>query len=167
MSAEDPEVHPELLWGLRAEMLEKNGGFHVPGYVIDCDYGRAWGWYFHPDRQAFIGACCSPIQPITRELCKAFERWQRRFERGTDLDIPPGQDGIGWFSWHRFHADGLRLAKRLKRELGPEYVVIYCRPWEDETGLGPRNMLITADGRAVKYVHVPKTVFTEAPSRLQ
>jgi len=158
-----------LLEKLRAKRREENGGFHDLGYVIDCDYAGAWGWSFHPERSAFVGGCLSSHdgwggdRPISDELRKAFDRWQLRFELAPLSKIPKGQDGIDGFSWRCFHADGLRLAKRLKRELGLEYVVIYCRPWEDETGLGPPVMLITSEGRAVPYVHVPKAVLTDAP----
>jgi hypothetical protein len=172
VTVEIEESLEALLERLRLEKLARNGGFHDPGYVIDCDYAGAWGWIYRPDRRAFIGGCSSSHdgwggdKPISDELRKAFDRWQLRFERAPLSDIPKGHDGAKGFSWRRFHVDGLRLAKRLKRELGPEYVVIYSRPWEDETGLGPINMLITDEGRAVPYVHVPRAVVKEAPPQL-
>lgn len=136
--------------------------FHAPGYVVDADYCGAWAWSYRPERSAWEG---SPVgegrywsgdHPLPADLIEDFNAWQDRFEFGPLSDIPPGADGIDGFSWRQFHADGLRLAKRLKRILGPEYVVIYSKPFEDQTGNAPLNLLVTDSGRLVRYVHVPK-----------
>jgi hypothetical protein len=139
----------------------RNLGFHELGYVIDCDFNGVWAWSFRPERKAWCGNTCGEgpywygCRPLPEDLIRDFNRWQDRFEFGPLDRIAPGEDGVEGFSWRRFHCDGLRLAKRLKLCLGPEFVVIYAKPWEDRTGLTPLNLLIRDDLRPVRYVHVP------------
>jgi hypothetical protein len=146
--------------------------FHDFGYVVDADYNGVWALTYRPHRKEWEGSPCGEgrfwygDRPIPTSLIEEFNAWQDRFEFAPFDRIPRGADGIDGFSWRQFHADGLRLAKRLKRELGPEYVVIYSQPWEDKTGHGPMDMLVTNDGGVVRYVHVPIAVLKEAPSQV-
>lgn len=136
------------------------------GYVIDCDYAGAWGWVFRPERTAFIGSNCaagkfwSGQTPISEALIGHFDVWQSRFEKAEFSLMAPGQDESKGFSWSRFHADGLKLAIRLKAELGSRFVVIYSKPYEDESGVAPRNFKIGLGGAVSDYVHRP---FWESP----
>lgn len=130
-----------------------------PGYVICCDYGEAWAWRLQPEGPAPLGPNCGMGRCWDGEprlpsfLVKAFAAWQERFERLDTDRIPLGVDRFEDFSWRAFHADGLRLAKRLKRRLGPKVTVIYSRPWEDLSGLGPRRLLIADDLTVARHVH--------------
>jgi hypothetical protein len=160
--ASDPNFRPITMYEVTIEG-DVVRYVHRPhaGYVIDCDYAGAWAWVFRPDRQAFIGSNCAAgkdwggQKDISPAMVVAFDAWQDRFERADLSDMRPGQDCSGDFSWRTFHRDGIRLAARLKQELGAGLVVIYSKPFEDKSGVLPRNFEILIDGSAVEYVHRP------------
>jgi hypothetical protein len=151
------------------DALEINGHgeavpyFHHPhaGYVVDADYLDVWAWVFRPARQAFesghagVDDYWTGHKAISQTLIDDFCAWQKRFAL-AELDYDAvGQDRFGDFSWQDFHRDGIELAKRLKRELGAAYVVIYSRPFEDRSDIPWHELLVRMDGSTVEYIHKP------------
>lgn len=130
------------------------------GYVVCCDYGGAWGWVYRTESPVLLPAACgmgrewSRKPRLPRRLVRAFSDWQARFEYLPLHRWPPGVDSFDGFSWRAFHVDGLKLARHLKRLVGPGRTVIYARPWEDLSGFGPRCLRITDDLKLARYAHL-------------
>lgn len=158
----DPEFRPLTVFEIDA-VGKAVLYVHRPhaGYVIDCDYAGAWASIFQPERAAFIGSNCaggkfwSGQKDISAELIDHFDAWQDRFETADFSAMEPGQDRHGEFSWCTFHRDGLELAKRLKRELGSEFIVIYNKPFEDKSNVAPARFRVDVDGQVHDYLHRP------------
>lgn len=72
-----------------------------------------------------IGDIAPESLPITREMVEALERWGGRFkatldrEKGAESGFSSGEAEAD------FVADGLALAKRLQKELGESWTVVY------------------------------------------
>lgn len=63
---------------------------------------------------------------MSDELLEAFSNWIVEFE-----NAPWADDRHVILDWPAFHARGIELAKRLKKEVGAEFRVIYSKPVEE------------------------------------
>lgn len=148
-------------------------GFHDAGYVIDADFCGVWAWVYRPDRTAWEGGSCGEgchwdgDHPLPEKLIHDFYVWQNRFECADHDGALSGESIAQRLWWRDFHAEGIRLAKKLKKVLGPEYVVIYSKPFEDLPRVEPRNFLVTEEGRIRPYRHVPQTEVEPAEDSVQ
>jgi hypothetical protein len=135
------------------------------GCVICLDWAGIWGRSYCPAREAFMGECIGQRDrwngetPISLELRRAFKNWQDLYEDSPFLrreESRPDDVLARDANWAELHEEGLRLAHRLKQELGAQRVVIYGRPNDDESSLKPwQKRLVRMDGSAVEYVHKP------------
>jgi hypothetical protein len=131
--------------GPHAWKVSDDGGvtpyFHAPhvGYVIDpSDDCGAWAWQYCPASRYLengvvgSGDRWSGEVEIPEGLIDYFSLWQQKWAR-VDFAAAPEDcsDEIGDFSWSRFHDQGIRLTRLLKRFVGARYTVIYSRAHED------------------------------------
>jgi len=108
--------------------------------TVMADFGGAYAWARRSQRERGVGpniadACAGfPDEYIVPEqLCADFRAWVIWFEKCWDNDD---------FDWPPFHARGIALAQRLKRVLGPRFVVIYEKPAEDRDYPHEERLLI-------------------------
>lgn len=155
----------EALCGGTIDGLEARRRPRDAGYVICPDQGGAWGFAFLPAANSFTGArvagkaAWGGEKPISSQLASDFCAWQAHFERSNllnDSGRSEDKDRVRQFCWTAFHEQGLRLAGRLKRELGAAYEVIYSRPCEDQSTLIDWfDLRVHADGTTAEYDHRP------------
>ncbi|MDO4434167.1 MAG: hypothetical protein Q4B82_06275 [Alysiella sp.] len=129
------------------------------------DYGGAYLWS-KLEGERGIGANIADAWcgyqdwlPISESLQMQFHEWQGQFEK---VDFYPCEDEEGnasdeilnWqgetvdWNWATYHAEGLRLAKLLKLEVGDQVKVHYVKPYEDFNAV-ERAMEILLDGTVV------------------
>lgn len=115
--------------------------------IICPDWGGAYAWYYEigsdgKQSRTFGFGPWGGKYGISKPLVASFERWQRGFERAPYLD----NDGHRKLDWRRFHAEGLGLARRLKKEVGDKARVIYVKPVEDPDHKFLKHQEILLDG---------------------
>lgn len=102
----------------------------------------------HADQSGIGGNCCDATarcgqHPMSEDLWCAFVDWTAEFERTSPmLDDPCWRD----WDWMAFHRRGLRLAERLKREIGDSHRVVYLKPSEDPNDRIDERREVLADG---------------------
>lgn len=80
---------------------------------------------------------------MSAELLNGFSLWVSEFEGAPWADYPGGHLLMDWAA---FHSHGLQLAVQLKREVGPDYRVIYCKPVEDPEYRRDGQIEVLGDG---------------------
>lgn len=102
-------------------------------YTIMPDYGDAYGWINDQGGDA-LGPCHADciawagLHPIPDELHHEFVKWHATFAQAKGVS---GFSSMLALDWAAFHAQGLLLTRRLKRELGDSVRVFYQKPYED------------------------------------
>lgn len=122
----------------------------VPVLTVMVDYGNApFLWLAKRAGQAGIGGnVCDGTSydegcPMSEGLWREFADWACVFDRmDFDSDCCDASD----WDWPTFHARGLQLACRLKREVGDAYRVVYDKPCEDPNHRLDERREIFADG---------------------
>lgn len=98
--------------------------------TIMPDHGNSPYAWLKPasDTTSYVGVSvggflCKPSDfEISDQLHGDFVSWCSVFERDT---------GAESFDWSGFHAAGIELAKELKKQVGPNFRVVYSKPVED------------------------------------
>lgn len=76
-------------------------------------------------------------------LTKEFEEWQSYWERNWS-------GYMDQFDWRTFHAEGIDLARRLKKSVGEKYRVVYEKPCEDPGRTNQERCEVMNDGDLVE-----------------
>lgn len=76
----------------------------------------------------------NPLEP-------AFDQWYAEF-----VAIPFNPDAWAHYDWRSFHREGIRLSRKLKRQLGEGYRVIYEKPTEDPNFWNNERREVQLDG---------------------
>ncbi len=100
--------------------------------TIMPDAGGAYIWCYDDDPNTHTGVGGLSGLPMVRKgmrmhphpLTKDFENWQSYWQRNWSSAKRP-------FDWRDFHAEGIALARRLKRSVGEKYRIVYEKPCED------------------------------------
>lgn len=120
-------------------------------YTIMADTGGVYAWLrFADETQSALGAVCGDVQDgwsgehrIEPETEAQLAAWQARFEAGVAA-------GARAFDWAAFHADGLALALRVKRDLRTRAQVVYQKPVQDLLHRADERREVSLDGTAVR-----------------
>ncbi|WP_019806805.1 hypothetical protein [Saccharomonospora halophila] len=76
------------------------------------------------------------VVPLSGELVAAVAEWDGRFQAAFDRDVPQNSGMKDPDDRARFDADGLELARRMWRELPPEFTVRYTTLDGRTSGIG-------------------------------
>ena len=96
----------------------------APNREITVQAGRNGIWLYEGESPVVL-ADAFPGKREAARLIRAFEDWQRYFEKKYDKKQPQR------FYWGRFNQEGRELARRLQAALIDEAIVRYKRPLED------------------------------------
>jgi hypothetical protein len=96
----------------------------APAREIVIQVGKQGAWLWEGQDRIDLKTTFPGNREATR-LVRAFEDWQRFFEKYYDADRPQR------FFWGRYHQEGLALARRLQMALIDQVVMRYRRPAED------------------------------------
>jgi len=73
------------------------------------------------------------IPNIFPKLKNDFISWQAAFENNIKpLGCDDTEESISNFDWDSFNSRGIELARRLKNEIGSDYIVVYERAFEED-----------------------------------
>ena len=79
---------------------------------------------------------------------KGFQEWLREYENQCLIPCEAGEttpeELLNIFDWKSFHEKGLAFAAQIKKLLPLCVELIYCRPFEDKSGI------INSDGIVIK-----------------
>ena len=118
--------------------------------TIMPDYGGAYCWWSEGEEsetKGWVGhfgglprvRIGTKLRPNVLE--QEFYEWQSEFE---NMDCSP--DAWSKFDWQSFHREGTRLARKLKRQQGEKYRVIYEKPSEDPGSQRNERREVLLDG---------------------
>lgn len=125
----------------------------VPVLTVMADYGNApFLWLVDSADRGGVGSnICDgvrwyPEDPLSEGLWSDFAEWAIRFDRTCFYldDVDPGD-----WDWIAFHTQGLRLAQRLKVEVGERFRVVYTKPSEDPNHRRDSRREILIDGTMI------------------
>ncbi|WP_026455081.1 hypothetical protein [Saccharomonospora iraqiensis] len=76
------------------------------------------------------------VVPLSGELVAAVAEWDGRYQAAFDRDVPQDSGMKDPADRERFDAEGLELARRIRRELPPEFAVRYTTLDGRTSGIG-------------------------------
>jgi hypothetical protein len=85
---------------------------------------------------------------MSDDLHQAFRAWVIEFENAPVDEMSTGYVLLDWTS---FHHRGLGLARRLRGELGDDFVIMYRKPQEDPEYQVDHCRVVHADGRLTPH----------------
>lgn len=118
--------------------------------TIMPDAGGAYLWSHDGNPETHLGVGRVSSLPMVQKgmrmhphpLTKDFEEWQEYWERNWSGCMDA-------FDWRTFHAEGIALARRLKKSLGDKYRIIYEKPYEDPDRTIQERREVMLDGDLV------------------
>ncbi|MDR1276037.1 MAG: putative molybdenum carrier protein [Candidatus Accumulibacter sp.] len=122
----------------------------IPILTVMVDYGDApFLWLLNSPDEIGVGlnvgnsAYLDESIPISNALRKKITKWAIAFDRTAFYSENFNADSWDWLT---FHARGLRLSHRLKKEVGDAYRVVYDKPCEDPNHRIDERVEILATG---------------------
>jgi len=104
-------------------ILSKLEGMRMTKKItLMSDYGCDPVWWEEPDRVGDIEPESLPLSKATRQRLHS---WANQYDARLDWDDPSNSPILSYEEIERFETEGLSLWQQLRKELAPDYEVLY------------------------------------------